>query len=231
MSERSAAHGAAGEAIDGRHLRGERTRELILTKAAAIASVEGLEGLSIGRLASELGLSKAGVFQHFGSKEQLQIRTVRAAVRTFVERVVEPAIAAPAGARRVWALCNSWLDYAEAGVFPGGCFFLSTSTEFDAREGPVRDELASIRRSWLELYEAEIRAAQESGEITSTEEPAQLAFELDAVAMAASLHAQLCDDPPAFDRARTAMRNRLRAAATRTGARLLTDAPPTGREP
>jgi AcrR family transcriptional regulator len=204
---------AAG-ATDGRLARGERTRAAVLRRAADIASVDGLEGLSLGRLAADLDISKAGVFAHFGSKEELQIATVKAASDRFLAEVVTPALDEPDGLDRLCALCNGWLAYARRGVFPGGCFFLSVAAEFDARPGRVRDEVARVRRDWLAAYTEAIAAAQRLGQLDPGEDPACLAYELDALGLGANLHAQLCDDPRAYDWAHTAMRARLRAAAT-----------------
>ena len=201
-------------ATDGRVARGERTRAAVLRRAADIASVDGLEGLSLGRLAADLDISKAGVFAHFGSKEGLQLATVRAASDRFVAEVVTPALGEPDGLDRLCALCTRWLAYARRRVFPGGCFFLSVAAEFDARPGRVRDAVAEARRDWLGAYEAAIVTAQRLGQVDEAEDPARLAFELDGLGMAANLHAQLCDDPTAYDWARTAMVARLRAAAT-----------------
>jgi AcrR family transcriptional regulator len=199
---------------DGRHARGERTRIAVLTRAADVASVEGLDGVSIGRLAADLDISKAGVFAHFGSKEELQLATIRAATERFVGEVVEPASAEPDGLARLWSLCEHWIVYARTGVFPGGCFFLNVASEYDARPGRVRDELAGARRRWLGLYERAIDVARAQGELDTGVAPTDLAFELDALGMAANLHSQLCDDPVVFDQARSAMLDRLRRLAT-----------------
>lgn len=199
---------------DGRIVRGRRTRHAILDRAADIASVEGLERLSLGRLAAELEVSKAGVFAHFGSKEELQLATIRTAMDRFTAEVVQPAFEAPDGLVRLWALCDRWVGYARAGVFPGGCFFLQVAAEFDARPGRVREEIAAARHTWLGAYETTIAAAQARGELAATIDPTDLAFELDALGMAANLHARLCDDPSVYDRARTSMLNRLLSVAT-----------------
>lgn len=199
---------------DGRLARGERTRAAVLHRAADIASVEGLDGLSIGQLAADLQVSKAGVFAHFGSKEQLQLATIRAAVGRFTDEVVAPALDAPDGLDRLVVLCERWLGYSQSGPFPGGCFFFNVAAEYDAKPGRVRDEIAAARRLWLDAYEAVISSAQRRGEVDVGLDPADLAFELDALGMAANLHARLCDDPTAHDRARAAMFARLRAVAT-----------------
>jgi AcrR family transcriptional regulator len=182
-----------------------------LQRAGDIASVEGLEGLTIGRLAGDLNVSKSGLFAHFGSKEQLQLATITAAIEVFTDRVINPAVSAERGVRRVWALCESWLDYSRARVFPGGCFFYGVGAEFDARPGSVRDAMAAARKNWLELFERTVIDACRLGELASDTDPAQLVFELDALAAAANGRAQLLDDDDAYRRARIAMFERLRS--------------------
>jgi AcrR family transcriptional regulator len=194
-----------------RRAAGQRTRETILSRAADIASVEGLEGLTIGRLAADLGISKSGLFAHFGSKEDLQLATVEAARKGYARAVFGPVGAGERGLARLQHLCESWLAYAGDGVFPGGCFFAAASAEFDGRPGPVRDRLASIMRDWLDALTAAAQQAIDDGEIASGTDTAQVAFELNAYGMAANWARQLLDDAGAFDRARTAMRNRIEA--------------------
>ena len=201
-------------ATDGRLARGERTRAAVLRRAADIASVDGLDGLSIGRLAADLEVSKAGVFAHFGSKEQLQLATIRAAAERFTGEVVAPALDVPDGLDRLVALCERWLAYSRSGPFPGGCFFFNVAAEYDAKPGQVRDEIAAVRLQWLGAYEAVIASAQRRGEVDPGVDPVDLAFEIDALGMAANLHAQLCGDPSSHDRARAAMFRRLRAVST-----------------
>src|SRR5215471_12370135 len=128
-----------GSAQGPRPPKGERTRESILRAAVDLASVEGLEGLTIGRLADELKMSKSGLFAHFGSKEDLQLATVQMARQIFVEQITRPALSAPKGMPRLWSIIDRWLAYIERGIFKGGCFFTAASFEFDSREGPVRD--------------------------------------------------------------------------------------------
>lgn len=202
------------ETIDGRLARGARTRAAVVRRAADIASVDGLDGVSIGRLAADLSVSKAGVFAHFGSKEDLQLATIQAAADRFVDEVVTPAMAAPEGLARLVALYDCWLDYSRRRVFPGGCFFFSTFSEFHARPGRVRDELADVRRRWLDAGAALVAAARDRGELAPDCDPRAVAFELDALGMAANLHDQLCGDATGFDRAAAAVRARLRALAT-----------------
>lgn len=190
--------------IDGRVERGEQTRRLILRRAAEIASVEGLEGLSIGRLATELTVSKSGVFAHFGSKEELQLATVRAAAKIFVNLVVVPALAEPEGATRLNLLLDGWLDYSQRRIFPGGCFFFAVQAEFDARPGRVRDVIAGYGLDWTALVERTIAEAAEPDV-----DAAQLAFELIAFLEMANAQSVLHDNPAAYDRARAAVRTRL----------------------
>jgi AcrR family transcriptional regulator len=129
--------------------RATRTRVEILAVAVDLASAEGLEGLSIGRLATELRMSKTGIFAHFGSKEQLQLATVSAAKEIFLEQIVKPSLDSPRGLPKLKSMLESWLGYVERIVFRGGCFFAAASAEFDSRPGKVRDEIASLTKAWL----------------------------------------------------------------------------------
>ncbi|MEU5690865.1 TetR/AcrR family transcriptional regulator [Actinosynnema sp. NPDC020468] len=195
--------------VDGRVERGEQTRRQILRRAVDIASVEGLEGLSIGRLATELHVSKSGVFAHFGSKEELQLKTVSAAAAIFSDLVVTPALALPDGGPRLTALMEGWLAYSEGRTFPGGCFFSTVQAEFDAREGRVRDLIADYDRRWTSLVSA--TAARIPG---LTEDPDQLAFELVAYLELANVRSVLHADPAAYTRARAAVASRLALAVS-----------------
>jgi AcrR family transcriptional regulator len=189
--------------------KGERTRHAILTTAAELATQEGLEPLSIGRLALATGMSKSGLFAHFGSKEDLQLATVDHAAQLFVDEVIAPARAAPRGLARVWALCDRMIDYAERQVFPGGCFFAATSFEFNHKPGPVRDRIEEMIRSWLSYLEHAVEQAQEAGELTGEPGAREIAFQLDAFAQAANAQYQLFRDEAVFDEARRAIRERL----------------------
>ncbi|MEV7870672.1 TetR/AcrR family transcriptional regulator [Streptomyces sp. NPDC088124] len=199
---------------DGRIERGNQTRRLILGHAVAIASVEGLDGLSLGRLAEELSLSKSGVFALFGSKEELQLATVRAAVKIYIERVVQPAREVPSGLGRVRHMCELWLAYSEQRVFPGGCFFYSVSAEYDARRGLVHDTVAQAQTNWVSFVEQSIEEAREAGEIAEDTDVPQLAFELIAFLEAANGSSVLHDDPASYTRADRAILARLRSVAT-----------------
>ncbi len=173
-------------------------REAILERAVELASEEGLEGLTIGRLSSELGLSKSGLFGHFGSKEELQLAAIDQANAIFLREVVEPALGEPEGAARLHAYCNSWIGYLERKVFTGGCFFAAASTEFDGRPGPVRDKLRDGQRAWL----AEL--TKQAG-LAGAKDPDQLVFEVSSLVQGANAAYQLFGDERAFARARTAI--------------------------
>jgi AcrR family transcriptional regulator len=202
------------EVLDGRRERGRRTRESILATAVDIASVEGLEGLTIGRLASELSMSKSGLFAHFGSKEELQLATIAAAREIFVAEVVEPARAAERGLPRLAALLEAKLDYLRRGVFRGGCFFDAARLEYDSRHpGPVRDAILEEFAAWSQLVADLIRSAQRAGHLDPQADPDQVAFELDAIGSAANLRFQINHDAKAFERAQRAIEGRLHALA------------------
>jgi AcrR family transcriptional regulator len=206
----------ADDEADGRRRRGNRTRESILQAAADLASVEGLEGLTIGRLATELGMSKSGLFAHFGSKEELQLATIDAARRRFVEHVVKPSRHLPRGRERVEALVRDWLAYYRAEVFAGGCFFHTVKAEFDSRpSSQVRRVVAEDAREFLAFLTREVRKAQEAGDLDASVEAEQVAFELDALGAAAHQQFQLTHDPAVFDRAERAIRTRIDALATK----------------
>jgi len=201
--------------------RGEQTRQQILAEAVQIASAEGLEDLTIGRLASDLGMSKSGLFAHFGSKEELQLATVEAAREIFIEEVIRPTLETERGLARLQAMLESWISYADRGVFRGGCFFAAASAEFDGRPGPVRDLLATATKSWRDALENEARQAQSLSQLNAKIDPAQLAFELHAFGLEANWASQLLNNKQAFDRAWEAMRRCLESAATPTGLKVL----------
>jgi AcrR family transcriptional regulator len=198
--------------------KGERTRGAILDEAARLATVDGLEGLSIGQLARSTGMSKSGLYAHFGSKLDLQLATIEAARQTFVDEVLRPALCAPKGIERLLAACETFLSHVERRVFPGGCFFAAAAVDVGTRPGPVHDAIVAQRLDWLALLERLAREAAEESQVDSTADPAQLAFELQALLVAANTSFILQGDPRAFDRALIAIHARLRvteAAATR----------------
>jgi AcrR family transcriptional regulator len=194
--------------------RDDRTRNTILRRAADIASKDGLEGLSIGRLATDLGVSKSGLFGYFGSKEELQLATIRAAMGVYLNEVIRPALTIPPGLDRVRRLCENWLSYSQRRVFPGGCFFFTVTAEFDARPGRVRDAIAEASLDWNHLVTRTIEDTRQLGELTEDTDANQLAFELIAFMETANTTSLLHDDPGAYERGRTAIRTRLDAVAT-----------------
>jgi AcrR family transcriptional regulator len=176
------------------------------------ASVEGLEGLTIGTLADELGLSKAGVVGPFGSKEELQLAVCGRAFEIFKEDVWDPASHLPAGRRRLAAVCENWISHLTRRVFPGGCFVTTAATEWDAREGPVHDTVAAAQARWLATLRADAEVAVRAGELPRDTDPAQLAFELNGVAMSLNQAIILFDDKKAPARARRAVKRLLAPA-------------------
>jgi AcrR family transcriptional regulator len=198
---------------DGRRARGARTRAQILERAANLASVEGLEGLTIGRLAAELGMSKSGLFAHFGSKEELQLATIDAAREIFAREVVAPAREAERGLPRLEALLAAKLRYERGEIFDGGCFFETVRAEFDSRHpGPVRDAVEADLEEWDALMLRVIRSAIKAGHLKPDTDAAQLQYEIEALSMTASLRHQMTGDAALFARAETAIAARLDAA-------------------
>jgi len=182
------------------------TRAAVTEAAVDRASVEGLEGLTIGGLAGEVEMRKSSVFSLFGSKQELQRATLDAAVEQFTEEVWRPVADGPPGLERLLALCDRWLDYHRREVLPGGCFLTTATVEFDARPGPLRDAVSEVMKRWLGVLEREAAVAVENGELPDDTEPADVAFELNALAAAASYGFQLWRDPDVFARARRSMR-------------------------
>jgi AcrR family transcriptional regulator len=195
-----------------RRPKGQRTRAAILTEAARLASVDGLDGLTIGGLASAIGMSKSGLYAHFGSKEDLQLATIASARETFVAEVFVPALAAPQGIRRLYAACEAFLSHIERRVFPGGCFFAVAAADVGTHDGAVRDAVAAQQRDWVELLERLAHKAMDVGELGSGLNAAQLAFELNAVVVSAASTFILQGDPAVFEHARAAVRSRLQPA-------------------
>lgn len=196
-------------------MKGDRTRQSILDRAVDIASVEGLEGLTIGRLAGDIGMSKSGLFAHFGSKEELQMATVAAAGERFVNEAFRPALQAGRGYPRLLAICQSWISYVRRNVFPGGCFFAAASFEFDGRPGPVRDMIANMMDEWIGAIEKAVRAARDEGHISRDADPKQIAFEINALFFGANFAYQLRGDKKSLDRASRAIEHRLEGLRTR----------------
>jgi AcrR family transcriptional regulator len=189
--------GPAPQAAESPPRKGASTRAAILDRAVDLASAEGLEGLTIGRLAAELEMSKSGLFAHFGSKQELQLATVEAAAERFRRAVIEPAARAPDGLPRLRALAAAYIAHLDEGTYSGGCFWASTSTEYDDRPGPVRDAIAAAVDAWVGELERQARLA-------GLPNPGRVAFELYAIVMGANSRFRLSGDRRAFRHARDA---------------------------
>ncbi|HEX5730600.1 TetR/AcrR family transcriptional regulator [Microbacterium sp.] len=196
--------------LDGRRVRGDESRRVVLAQAIDTASVDGLEGLTMGRLAEASGHSKSGVATLFGSKEQLQLATIGAAREVFVDRVIAPARAhAQRGLARVCALISYWLAYSDDRVFRGGCFFAATSVEFDARPGAVRDAVVAATTEWEDYLTASIERAMDAGELPELGDARQLTFELVSFLEAANTRSLRYSSSEPYHRAAAAVRSRL----------------------
>jgi|SRR5580693_4269676 AcrR family transcriptional regulator len=192
----------AREPTDGRHARGMRSRAAVLERSVQMASREGLEGLTIGKLAAELEVHKSSVFALFGSKEELQLATLAAARGILIERVIVPALSSEEGLLRLRAMGEAWWNYLASDVFVGGCFLCAASTEMDGRPGPVRDAVAEVMREWIAVLEANIEAAIAAGDMRADVDCAAMAFRLNALGMAANWQRQLLEDPSGLEHAR-----------------------------
>lgn len=189
--------------------KGEETRRTILDHAAKLATQVGLEGLSIGRLAEDLGLSKSGLFAHFTSKEALQLKTLDFAAERFVEAVVRPAMAVARGEKRVRTLVERWIDWPKVSGLPGGCFFVAVSAEYDDRPGAIRERIAQLQRDWLATVANTVRSAIEEGHFKKDVDPEQFAFELYGHMLVGHLGWRLLDDKKSASRARKAFESLL----------------------
>lgn len=196
---------------DGRLARGERTRAAVLDAAVSMASVDGLEAMTLARLAGATSVSKSGLFAHWPDKERLQLAIVGHAVRQWTEHIVTPALAAPRGVRRLWALHERRLAFYADGVLPGGCFFVATEAEFDDRPGPVRDAIAIAIHDWLDVIRAVATQAVEAGELRADTDVGQLAFEIEALGVAVVTCTRLLGAERAAIHARRGVLDRLRA--------------------
>jgi AcrR family transcriptional regulator len=197
------------EPTDGRRKRGDRTRHSVADKAAELASVQGLDGLTLGQLAEALQLSKSSIQAAYTSKEDLQLATVAAATQIFLQNVIAPSLDQPEGLPRLHSLVENWISYISQRVLPGGCFMGATLAEFDSKPGPVRDQLALARRQWLTLIERQITKAQKTGQLPTAPPAPALAFEIDALLAAANVARNLHDDELALTMAKSLIEFRL----------------------
>ena len=193
---------------------GVRTRAAILREAVSLATVEGLEGLSIGTLATALDMSKSGLYAHFGSKLELQLATIEEADRVFEGEVIEPALAAPPGVAQLVAVCDAFFDHLERRRFPGGCFFAGAALEMSARPGPVNERIVAFQISFVTLIRQFVVRAQELGQLADDEDADQLTFELNGMILAANTSFVLHQDPRTLDLARHVVRRRLGVTST-----------------
>jgi AcrR family transcriptional regulator len=193
---------------------GERTRSAILRAAASLATVDGLEGLSIGNLAAALAMSKSGLYAHFGSKQELQLATVEEAAGIFAEEVVQPAMLAAPGLAQLAAVCEAFFEHLERRTFPGGCFMASAALEMGTRPGPVKEMIAAFQTRFAALIRGFAVVALEQGELPATEDPDRLTFELNGIILAADTNFVLHDDPAVLELARQVVRQRLTPAST-----------------
>jgi AcrR family transcriptional regulator len=210
----TSSHSEPGEARR-RRSDGERSRRAILDAAARMATVDGIDGLSIGGLAQAIGMSKSGLYAHFGSKEELQLATIDTAEEVFDADVIEPGMRAADGLPRVEALCEGFLSHVERGVFPGGCFFQSVAAEIDTRPGPVRDRIVAFQAGWSGLVTSALRTAEGEGALSPGVSIAQLTFELTALLAHANAVFLLSGNRDVFALARAGIRDRLERAASR----------------
>lgn len=182
------------------------TRSEVTQAAVERASVEGLEGLTIGRLADEARMRKSSVFSLFGSKQELQLAALEGAVEQFTDEVWGPVAGERPGLPRLLALCDRWLAYHERGAMPGGCFLTTATVEYDARPGPLRDAVARTMQRWFGVLEREVATAIEADDLAADTNARDVAFQLNALAAAASYGFQLSRDPEVFAVARRSMR-------------------------
>lgn len=183
----------------------EQTRTSIVERAVDVGSVEGLEGMSIGRLGNDLGLSKSGVIGHFGSKENLQMAAVEAGIQRFIDEVWMPVARRDPGLDRLRGMMEAWVSYLEREVFPGGCFMTAVAIEFDDRPGPIKARIAKGWRDWVDQLEREVAKAQKIGELRGDVEPRQIAFRLHAFVFEANWRKQLFESAESLDISRAAI--------------------------
>jgi AcrR family transcriptional regulator len=194
--------------IDGRLARGERTRVAVLDRALALATADGLDGLSLAHLAEALGMSKSGLFAHWRSKESLQLAVIEHARRQWEREIIRPALAAPRGVPRLWAVHDRRLAFYESAALPGRCFFASAGFEFNARPGPVRDSLAAGLTDWMAFLTGLADAAVAAGDLRAETDTAALAYEIESLGVCAVVQAPVLG-PVTFRHARHALRERL----------------------
>ena len=188
---------------------GLRTRKAILLEAVSLSTVEGLEGLSIGGLAKSLGISKSGLYAHFGSKQELQLATIDEAERIFDLEVIGPSTKAPEGLGQLVAVCDLFFDHLQRHTFPGGCFFASAVLEMGTRPGPVKERVGEFQQRFIGLILSYAAKAQELGQLAADEDLMILVFDVNGIILAANTSFVMSDDPAMLGVARRAIRRRL----------------------
>lgn len=190
--------------------KGERTREAILDEALRLVSKSGLDGLTIGTLAEATGLSKSGLFAHFGSREDLLLAVLEHGQRQFTDVVFKPALSKPRGIPRLRAMFTNWLEWTESADLPGGCPMIGGAAEFDDRPGAVRDMLAAGQRAWIDTLKRAMQQAIDEGQMPAGTDAEQLTFELFGIALVVHHHRRLLGYQKARARALTALERVLR---------------------
>jgi AcrR family transcriptional regulator len=192
----------AGDDGSGRTLmKGRQTKAAIVNAALGLASQIGLEGLSIGALAEVTGMSKSGVFAHFGSREELQISVIREYHDQFESEVFYPALSCARGLPRLQSLFDNWMQRTTTEI-DSGCIYISGAVEFDDRPGSVRDALASSVNTWQNALQRSVAQAQVEKHLTAKADPLQVAFEIHGLILALHYEARFLRNPGAADRAR-----------------------------
>jgi AcrR family transcriptional regulator len=205
---------------DVSHLsKGQASRATILLTAAKLATTRGLDGLSIGDLAAEVGMSKSGLYAHFKSKEELELATIETAAAVFESEVLRPAARARAGTGRLGALADAFLSHLERRVFPGGCFFAAVAAELDTRPGPARDRVVEVLGQWQSLLRQCVLDAQAAGEIDPKADVAQAAFEIQAMLLAGNYQFIMTNDPVRLCQARKGVEHVLTRLAAKKESR------------
>lgn len=216
MNAESSTNEKIGE-TDLRLSKGQASRTTILLAAAKLATTKGLEGLSIGDLAAEVGMSKSGLYAHFKSKEELELATIETAAEIFDREVLQPALQSPAGVQRLLALVDSFLSHLKRRVFPGGCFFAAVAMELDARPGLARDRVAEVLQKWQSLLAQCLLDAQAGGEIDATADAAQAVFEISGMLLVANFQFVMTGSPTPLAMARRGAEHVLERLAVRPG--------------
>jgi AcrR family transcriptional regulator len=198
--------------------KGEQTRTAILDEALKVASRLGLEGLTIGSLAEASGMSKSGLFAHFGSREGLQLAVLEHAAQRYGETVLMPALKIERGLPRLRNMFERWLDWAVASGLPGGCIMIAAAAEYDDRPGPIRDAVIANQHRGLALTQKAVRLAIDEGHLRSDTDPEQISFELLGIVLAAHNHRRLLGDKEARKRSLVAFEQLIVRYATRKAA-------------